>query len=129
MYLLLQGLHHGPLMSSYYASKSYIIKLSRGIAKELVKKKSKVKISILCPGPVDTNFNRIAGVQFSIKPMSSQYVAKYAINKTLKGKLTIVPGVKIKILHILSKVLPEKIVAEFTYYNQKRKKSVVSTGK
>lgn len=116
-------------MSSYYASKSYIIKLSRGIAKELVKKKSKVKISILCPGPVDTNFNRIAGVQFSIKPMSSQYVAKYAINKTLKGKLTIVPGVKIKILHILSKVLPEKIVAEFTYYNQKRKKSVVSTGK
>lgn len=116
-------------MSSYYASKSYITKLSREVAKELAKKKSKVKISILCPGPVDTNFNRIAGVKFSIKPMSSQYVAKYAINKTLKGKLTIVPGVKIKILHILSKVLPEKIVAEFTYYNQKRKRSVETIDK
>lgn len=108
-------------MSSYYASKSYVTKLSRGIAKELEKKKSKVKISILCPGPVDTNFNYTAGVKFSIKPMNSQYVAKYAIQYALKGKLTIVPGLKVKILHVLSKIVPERVVAEFTYYNQKKK--------
>lgn len=108
-------------MSSYYASKAYVTKLSRGIAKELNKNKSKVKISILCPGPVDTNFNRTAGVKFSIKPMSSKYVAKYAIKYALKGKLTIIPGVKIKILHILSKIIPESIITEFTYYNQKKK--------
>lgn len=111
----------GPLMSSYYASKSYVTRLSRGIAKELEKKKSKVKISILCPGPVNTNFNKTAGVKFSIKPMSSEYVAKYAIQKTLKGKLIIIPGFKIKCLHVLSKLSPEKIVAEFTYHNQTKK--------
>ena len=101
MYLLLQDLHPGPLMSAYYASKSYITKLSVGIAKELIKDRSNVKISIL--------------------PMSSQYVAKYAIKNTLKGKLIIIPGFKTKTLHILSKILPERLVAEFTYYNQKRK--------
>lgn len=111
----------GPLMSSYYASKSYVTRLSRGIAKELEKKKSKVKISILCPGPVNTNFNKTAGVKFSIKPMSSEYVAKYAIEKTLKGKLIIIPGLKIKCLHVLSKLAPEKIVAEFAYHNQTKK--------
>ena len=111
----------GPLMSSYYASKSYVTRLSRGIAKELEKKKSKVKISILCPGPVNTNFNKTAGVKFSIKPMSSEYVAKYAIQKTLKGKLIIIPGFKIKCLHVLSKLSPEKIVAEFAYHNQTKK--------
>lgn len=111
----------GPLMSSYYASKSYVTRLSRGIAKELEKKKSKVKISILCPGPVNTNFNKTAGVKFSIKPMSSEYVAKYAIQKTLKGKLIIIPGFKIKCLHVLSKLAPEKIVAEFAYHNQTKK--------
>ncbi len=111
----------GPLMSSYYASKSYVTRLSRGIAKELEKKKSKVKISILCPGPVNTNFNKTAGVKFSIKPMSSEYVAKYAIEKTLKGKLIIIPSLKIKCLHVLSKLAPEKIVAEFAYHNQTKK--------
>ena len=121
MCLLLLDLHLGPFMSSYYASKAYVTRLSRGIAKELEKKKSKVKISILCPGPVDTNFNRTAGVNFSIRPMSSQYVATYAIHHALKGKLTIVPGLKVKILHILSKIVPEKIVAEFTYHNQRKK--------
>lgn len=121
MYHLLLVLHHGPLMSTYYASKSYVTRLSRGIAKELEKAKSNVKISILCPGPVDTNFNKTAGVNFSIKPMSSQYVTEYAIKNALKGKLTIIPGIKIKCLHILSKIAPEKIVAEFTYRNQKKK--------
>lgn len=111
----------GPLMSSYYASKSYVTRLSRGIDKELKKKKSNVKISILCPGPVNTNFNKTAGVKFSIKPMSSELVARYAINKTLKGKLMIIPGFKIKCLHVLSKLTPERIVAEVTYHNQTRK--------
>ena len=115
------GFAPGPLMSSYYASKTYVTRLSRGIAKELEKKKSKVKISILCPGPVNTNFNKTAGVKFSIKPMSSEYVAKYAIQKTLKGKLIIIPGFKIKCLHVLSKLSPEKIVAEFAYHNQTKK--------
>lgn len=115
------GFAPGPLMASYYASKAYVTRLTRAIAKELSKKKLNVKISILCPGPVDTNFNKTAGVNFSIKPMISEYVAKYAIDRSLKGNLIIVPGIKIKFLHTLSKLTPEKIVSEFTYRNQRKK--------
>ena len=61
------GFMPGPLMSTYYATKSYIVRLSEGIREELKKEKSNVKISILCPGPVSTNFNTVANVKFSLK--------------------------------------------------------------
>ena len=50
------GFLPGPLMATYYATKAYIVKLSEGIREELKKEKSNVQISILCPGPVNTNF-------------------------------------------------------------------------
>ena len=65
----------GPLMAAYYASKAYVTSLSRAISKELKKEKSNIMVSCLCPGPVDTNFNNVAGVSFSMKPLSSMYVA------------------------------------------------------
>ena len=43
------GFMPGPLMSTYYATKAYIVRLSEGIREELKKSKSNVKISILCP--------------------------------------------------------------------------------
>ena len=43
------GFMPGPLMCAYYASKAYVVRLSEGIREELKKKKSKVKISLLCP--------------------------------------------------------------------------------
>jgi len=70
------GFMSGPLMAAYYASKNYIVALSSAINKELKKSKSKVRISILCPGPVNTNFNNVAGVKFGVKSLSSEYVAK-----------------------------------------------------
>ena len=54
--------------------------------------------------------------------MPSEYVAKYAINKTFKGKLVIVPGIKIKILRVLSKISPDKLTMKLVYRNQTRKK-------
>lgn len=56
------GFMPGPLMSTYYATKNYVVSLSEGVREELRKRKSKVKVSILCPGPVKTNFDNIAGV-------------------------------------------------------------------
>ena len=76
----------GPLMSSYYASKAYVYRLSQGVKTELRKNNSKVKISVLCPGPVRTNFNKVAGVDFAAPSLSSEYVAKYAVKKMLKNK-------------------------------------------
>ncbi len=111
----------GPLMSSYYASKAYITRLSQGINKELKKHKSNVSISILCPGPVLTEFNNVAGVNFSIKPLSSQYVVKYTIDKMFKRKLIIIPGFINKCARVLSKISPDNLVMNITYNIQHNK--------
>lgn len=113
----------GPLMAAYYSSKAYVLRLTESIYEELKKKKLNVTISALCPGPVATNFNNVANVHFSIKALPSEYVAKYAIDKALKGKLLIIPGVKIKLLRILSKISPDKLTMKIVYANQKKKKS------
>ena len=57
------GFMPGPLMATYYATKSYVVRLSQAIREELRRSKSKVKISILCPGPVNTNFKNTANIK------------------------------------------------------------------
>lgn len=116
------GFMTGPLMAEYYASKNYVVELSSAINKELKKANSKVKISVLCPGPVQTNFNNVAKVQFSTNGLTSDYVAKYAIDKTLKGKEIIIPGLMIKMVYVFNKFLPRKMMSEFAYYTQRAKK-------
>ena len=66
----------GPLMAGYYATKSYIYQLTTAISQELKKDKSNVYIGVLCPGPVDTEFNKVAKVNFSVKAMNSYKVAE-----------------------------------------------------
>ena len=115
------GFMPGPLMATYYATKNYVVRLSEAIREELRREKSKVQISILCPGPVDTNFNKVADVEFALKGLSSEYVAKYAIEKMLKRKFYIVPGCKIKLAKIGCKIAPTNLVAKISYNMQRRK--------
>lgn len=115
------GFMPGPLMATYYATKNYIVSLTRAIHKELKKEHSKIKISLLCPGPVDTNFNNVANVKFKIPGLSSQYVARYAIKNMLKGKFLIIPGILIKLARLLTEITPTVIVEEVSYHMQTRK--------
>ena len=115
------GFMPGPLMAAYYSSKSYVVKLSESIREELRKDKSNVKIGILCPGPVDTNFNNVANVKFNAKSLTSEYVARYTVNKMLKNKFYIVPGTQIKLLRIIAKIVPDNIISKFSYKAQERK--------
>ena len=108
-------------MATYYATKSYVVKLSESVREELKKEKSNVKISILCPGPVATNFNKVANVKFKIREANSQDVAKYAIKKMEQGKFYIVPGLDIKLAKIGAKIFPTNLVAKVCYMIQKRK--------
>ena len=108
-------------MATYYSTKSYVVRLSESIREELRREKSNVQISILCPGPVNTNFNKVADVQFAIKGLSSEYVAKYAVDKMLKGKFYIVPGWKIKLARFGAKIAPSSFVAKISYRMQRRK--------
>ena len=112
----------GPLMASYYASKGYVLRLSEGIKEELRRKKSKVTISVLQPGPVETNFNNVAGVKFNLNSHTSEYVAKYAVEKFLKGKFNIVPGFSIKCAKFFAKIVPNNIMAKICYNMQERKR-------
>ena len=116
------GFMPGPLMATYYASKAYVFKLTESIYEELNKEKSKVSISCLCPGPIETNFLKTANVKFKAKNMSSKYVAQYAIDNMLKGKRIIVPGFNNKCIRILSKIIPDKLIAKVIYNVQERRK-------
>ena len=113
---------YGPLMSTYYATKSYVYKLTLSIYEELKRNNSNVVISCLAPGPVDTNFNNVANVKFSIKSLSSEYVANYAIKKLFKRKILIIPGFLLKLTRIFINFVPLKLLLKFSYGIQKRKK-------
>ena len=111
----------GPLMSTYYATKSYVCNYSFALYEELRRNKSNKSISVLCPGPVDTNFNNRANVKFSVKSMSPGDVAKYAIDKMFKKKLVIAPGFGVKVGLFFMKFVPLKLLLRITYSFQKKK--------
>ena len=115
------GFLPGPLMNTYYSTKSYVLSLTTAIYEELRHIKSNVKISVVCPGPTDTNFNEVAGVKFGVKAMESKTVVKYTLKKMFKNKLIIIPGFLNKLVYICSKIVPKKIILKLVYITQKKK--------
>ncbi len=115
------GFMAGPKLSTYYATKNYVTKLTMAINEELRKEKSNVVICALCPGPVDTNFNKVAKGKFKIKGISPKYVAKYAVDKMFKNKMLIVPGLKMKLTLFLTRFVPYRLQLFVAYYIQGKK--------
>lgn len=113
----------GPLFSSYYASKAYVLRLTQAIYGELRKTGSNVYVGALCPGPVHTEFDTTANVSFSLKGLDSRFVAEYTIKKMFQRKLVIVPGTIMKCAHFFEKFLPDKLLIRFAYTAQKAKNS------
>ncbi len=111
----------GPLMATYYSTKAYVLRLTTSIYEELRRDKSNVVVSCLCPGPVATNFNKVAGVKFAVKPLKSKDVARYGIDQLLKKKLVIIPGIKMKLANFFQRFLSTKMLAKITYNIQKKK--------
>lgn len=117
------GFMSGPLMASYYASKNYVLKLSIAIYEELRRDHSNVSITVLCPGPVDTNFNNRAGVSFSVKPITADHAAGFALKKAFNGKLFATPGLTVHLGTVAARFLPDKLLAAIVYNIQKAKKT------
>ncbi len=119
----------GPLFGAYYATKSYVLRISQALAEELRQAKSDVKVSVLCPGPVHTEFGAVAKVSFgngtekggNLIALESRNVAEYAIEKMFKGKQVIVPGAVMKIAVFLRRILPDKMMARAVYFIQNKK--------
>lgn len=117
------GYMAGPLMSTYYASKNYVLQLTRAISEELKRSKlNGVYIGALCPGPVTTEFNKVAGAEFALGGSSADEVAEYAVKEMLKRKVIILPKSSIKALSVVSRIAPPKIVLKGTYYAQKARR-------
>lgn len=115
------GFMAGPRLSTYYATKNYITKLTLAINEELRQKGSNVSISALCPGPVNTNFNKAAHGEFAINEISPKYVAKLGIDKMFKKKMLIVPTFKMKLTLFLTRFAPLRLQLIIAYHIQGRK--------
>lgn len=112
----------GPLMASYYASKAYVLNLTAAINEELRQSGSKVYIGALCPGPVDTEFNKVAKCSFSVKGLDSYNVSKYAIKCMFKKKMMIIPGFHMRLGIKVLKLLPMRLKLKTSYKIQNGKK-------
>ena len=115
------GFSAGPKLSSYYASKNYVVRLTQAINEELRRDDSKVKISVLCPGPVETNFNNVANVRFTTKGLNARDVARYAFDKARQGKIIIIPGFLMKTVKFFEHFLPENLLTRISYNVQSKK--------
>ena len=109
-----------PTLAIYCASKSFVLQFTRALRHEL--KGNGVNVSCLSPGPTDTNFMEAAGMTTEKMKknaakfnMTSDSVAKIAINGLMKNKAEIIPGflniLQAKMVNFVPKVLTENIAA------------------
>ncbi len=102
----------GPLMAVYYATKAYVLSLSEALANEL--RGSGVTVSVLCPGPTWSGFQRGAGMEssklFRRGVMKASVVAEIAYREFMRGKTTIIPGLRNKIFALSVRLGPRKLV-------------------
>ncbi len=122
----------GPLFGAYYSTKAYVLRLSQALSEELRREGSKVKVSVLCPGPAHTGFADVAKVNFGngtekmgkFVVLESRDVAEYAIKKMLRGKEVIIPGALMKIAVFMRRILPDKVLARAAYTIQSKKMKI-----
>jgi uncharacterized protein len=102
----------GPLMAVYYASKAYVLSFSEALANEL--QGSGVTVSVLCPGPTSSGFQRSAGMEssklFRRGVMQATEVAEIAYRQFMRGQTTIIPGLRNKIFALSVRLGPRKLV-------------------
>jgi short-subunit dehydrogenase len=115
------GFFAGPLMAGYYASKNYVTRLSEAVAEELRSEGSRVKISVLCPGPVKTGFNSRAGVKVNLHSADSYTTAQAAVRGMFAGKLLVTPSFAYRVLVFLSRFIPRATATRLVYFLQRKK--------
>lgn len=111
----------GPYMATYYATKAYVVSLTRAVAREGKEKGSNVYVGALCPGPVNTSFNEVAKVEFALPGISPEYCVRYALRQMKRRKIIIVPKMMMKGATTFSRFLPQSLVLAVTAHQQKKK--------
>ncbi len=111
----------GPYMAAYYASKAYVASLTRAAARELKESGSRTYLGVLCPGPVDTEFNDVANVTFALPGISAANCVREAIRGMKQRRTVIVPTVTMKAAMTLGRYLPQSVMIALTGHQQKKK--------
>ena len=116
------GFMPGPMMSTYYATKNYVVRLSEAIHEELAAKKRNIYIGAFCPGPVRTDFNKRAGIiSSSSKSITAKYAALYAIENMFKKKMIIIPTFYMNFMVFGSRFVSDKILLKCVSHFQSNK--------
>jgi len=104
----------GPFMAVYYASKAYVKNFSEGIAEEL--RSEGVDVTVLCPGPVDTEFQARADNEDTplgrgeMQPV--EMVASAGYDGLRGGETVVVTGWKYTLLTKASNVVPNRLTRQ-----------------
>lgn len=109
----------GPGMAVYFATKNYVLALSRALSSEL--KGTGVTLTVVSPGPVKTAFGGRSGMDQTpvgklVKPMDAKVVAEAAVCGLLAGRRTVVPGFFAKLLAFAGELPPRGIALEVNRY-------------
>jgi hypothetical protein len=107
----------GPNMAIYYASKSYVLSFSEALAYEM---KKKIRVSVLCPGPVPTGFQKRANLETSrishLPGMPASRVAEIGWKGFEAGKPVVIPGLTNKITAFFGPRVPRAAVLAISAY-------------
>ncbi|HEX2190365.1 MAG TPA: SDR family oxidoreductase [Longimicrobiaceae bacterium] len=100
-----------PELAVYAASKAFVLALSQAVAEE--QRGSGVRVVALCPGPVATGFQEVAGTRVSERTpgiMTAGEVAEAALRALEAGRDTVVPGVLNRLGTVAGRVFPRSLV-------------------
>lgn len=111
----------GPYMATYYATKAYVASLTQAVACELKQHNSSIYVGCLCPGPVATEFNKVANAKFTLNEISTQKCVSYAIKRMRKGQIVIVPTWVLKIAIGGSRFISRSFNLRMVGYQQQKK--------
>jgi short-subunit dehydrogenase len=99
-------------MAVYHATKAYMLSFSEALHQEL--KPQGIRVTALCPGPVETEFQTRAGMPEGYFPKfmsrSARRVANDGYDGLMRGKRVVIPGFDNQVAALLPKFLPRGIL-------------------
>jgi short-subunit dehydrogenase len=124
------GFLPGPGMAVYYATKAYVLSFTEALHSELAPRG--IKVAVLCPGPVPTEFAVRAGISDrsmapSLLTKSADYVAEAGYRGLMEGRRTIVPGFINSLVTLLVRIFPRQLLLKIVDSRQRRRRSAQGT--
>jgi short-subunit dehydrogenase len=118
------GFLPGPGMAVYYASKAYVLSFSEALRGELAP--SGVRVTVLCPGPVPSEFQARAGFEpgfdSAILNVSPADVAKAGYRGLMANKRAVLPGLGVKLVPFMLRLFPRGFILAAVARFQLRKR-------